>query len=414
MQGQFVWAGNETSSQKGTSLPSVVGMNEFSLNAGAVTLPKVEVATTFEEAEILAHHLLMSQPLIVGLDTETTIGREEIGKPSTLQISTHDRVYIFQLYRIYKETVKILTRPIQVPLSKSVGGFFDQSKESSQQKFPSSLIKFLKNPECVKVGVNLTNDIELLSNYSLKVLGGLDIQYITRSLQIPESGLHDLCVRYIPNFPGKDHLGHEGTWDTSLTTYQVYYAASDAYYSLLLYEAVVGASSKHSLATPPRENADYLQVVEWLKLTIQSSINSRTVESLINQLVNSYGPWAKTLTRAQKLDQANKYFQMFIQSHEGKECGWDDLTKTFKVCQKEEPPVMLTMSERELMGLYNSFLKTECAGMKYASIVNKIANSYAPFTKFSIKQREQIAKIGLDTLIQRGHIYFANDRLMIR
>src|SRR4051794_13736712 len=101
------------------------------------------IATNYEEAKNLSAILLSYNPVVLGFDTETTVGREENPHyTSTVQLSiisdSQDPIcYIFQIYRIYRET----------------------------QKLPKDLIKILQNPNIVKIGVDLTNDIINLASY---------------------------------------------------------------------------------------------------------------------------------------------------------------------------------------------------------------------------------------------------------
>src|SRR5579883_2029740 len=124
----------------------------------------VQIATTFEEGQVLATHILESGDITVGFDTETTILRpNEDGEPpckyvSTIQIAYSRGTIIFQTYRIWKE----------------------------KQELPSALRRLLSSDNLIKVGVGSMLDVEKLRlSYGGDYRGFIDIQYLAKTMKLP-------------------------------------------------------------------------------------------------------------------------------------------------------------------------------------------------------------------------------------
>jgi len=235
---------------------------------------RIHLGTNFEQVEELALHLEDKRPILLGLDTETTIGQPRI---SLLQLSTEEECYLFQIGRVFDQTGKL----------------------------PSALARILGNPEIVKVGVGLDHDAELLRrDFGFILRSALDIQAIARTKGEVSLSLHDLASKYLPNFPGKDPLGHRGNWDHSLSPLQEYYASRDAYYSLLLYQAMI-----RGVINPKKEGEDE-DDLERYQLWIQSYIKTAkypiAFNSLVNYTVYSYGPWRKKYLEKERREKAHK------------------------------------------------------------------------------------------------------------
>jgi ribonuclease D len=235
----------------------------------------VQVASDYEQCEILSSTLLNSYPVILGFDTETTIGHDH-NIASTVQLSTDKVCYIFQLYRIFKDTGRL----------------------------PREIIKILQSPEIIKVGVDLNNDINLLSEYGITLRGTIDIQCIARTMMIPDINLSGLANLF--GFQ-KGILNFRWNWDNDLNEQQIRYAANDAYISLQIYQKMIsGVNINTNNQDLDPEEDKYL---EWLKKML---IGSFRIDRVVNQTVNSYGPWVKKYTKNERVELAEKLINKFI------------------------------------------------------------------------------------------------------
>lgn len=324
------------------------------------------LASDFEQAEIYANELLRYDVNLVGLDTETTVGRrDEPEKPSLLQISTKDRCYLFQLYRIYRKT-----------------GYL-----------PGSLVRFLKNPERIKVGVAISTDIERLSTYGLVVRGWIDIQYIARSMGISSLSLEDLAKRFI-SVSHVQSINLRTDWDNELNDHELSYAINDAYYSLMIYTNMFSTpEGNNNLTSIERENLsekDIQEYKDWIKDIVKMAATSRSLESLINQTVSSYGPWAKRLTPAERRTKAVEILSEM------------DLTKPADLPTNSSP------NSSDISNLYDNFIKYN-NGMKLSSLINKICNSYGPWAKLPMGDRKRWAEHSIKILNEQSAISIENN-----
>jgi ribonuclease D len=255
-------------------------------------MSRIFLAKTYEEAQAYSAQILDLAPIVVGFDTETTVSSTRESKLlSLISIATPcDGIYLFQISRIYLQ----------------------------KHTFPSRLRDILFSDRIVKVGCGLSGDVRgLIRSYNL-LLEGLhgfvDIQYLTLTLKVPESSLRDLCARYLPDFPGKDPFGHSGSdWDNDLDERQINYASSDAELSLRLYLKILSIpDTEHISGSRDGQNKDEELVHKWITIQLKSAVSDRTVKSLVNQIVNSYGPWRNKFIESERKEKAAKCLQTFI------------------------------------------------------------------------------------------------------
>jgi ribonuclease D len=238
------------------------------------------VAQTFEEVQVYANRLLTTNSTLFGFDVETTIGRRDNPTAaSIIQISTDKQCYLFQIYRVYKDYGTL----------------------------PSSIIKLLQTPNIVKVGVDLTNDIEALEFYGIKPRGMLDIQLIARTMNIADLSLEGLGQRFIPGFEGKVQLNRHWNWDGPLSNEQIQYAGKDAMYALQIYSGLLNGINISTTieVDPAKDQEDYLK---WVKTNLPMKY-----DSLINKTANSYGPWAKKYTKIGRENRARVFLESFLE-----------------------------------------------------------------------------------------------------
>ena len=244
----------------------------------------IYIASTYQQAEELGLHLISHKPTLLGLDTETTT-HPQAEKVSLLQLSTTTTQYLFQLGRIWQQ----------------------------ERKLPLVISRILSNPEIVKVGVALDTDRErLFESYGIIIRSGVDIQALARTLGCVSLSLHDLGYLYLPNFQGKDPLGHKGNWDGDLTHLEIYYAAMDAKYSLLIYLNMLNINlpqDNNQNSTTDEEEKVFLL---WVKNYLSTRTHPMPYLSMINYIVNSYAPWRKKYLENERRKRATSYLDLIL------------------------------------------------------------------------------------------------------
>jgi hypothetical protein len=251
--------------------------NYYNLQGQPIQLP-VTLARTLEEGQVLATTFLESGVRVLGMDTETTLTNPSI-KTSTIQLATSERIGIFQLNRI--------------------------------GSLPSALQKLLVSSTQIKVGVGLTGDVAHLRDWEVECQGWIDLQSVVTAAGIPAISMSALLQRFLPFAPSKDALGHRGNWDGDLTPAQIFYAASDAYASLLLYYAIMSNGTSPPIKPSVSVDDDGL-LLNWIKLQLASAVSDRTLKSLVNQIVNSYGPWRNRYLLEERRDRAESTLKRLI------------------------------------------------------------------------------------------------------
>ncbi len=344
----------------------------------------VKLADTSLGIDYLIEEINQLNPTLIGLDTETTIiyGADESSKlanktqkVSVLSLSIDDTVYIFQLWRSYQKS-----------------------------SLPNSLKKLLANNKIAKVGAAIDLDQEkLLSSYSLKTAASLDLQSMAISLSIPQTSLADLAEKFCPEFP-KLKSKH-GNWDGDLSADQVLYAANDAYIGVKIYQKMINPQLlKSSISTVPLKltGEEYLDLLKIIPTVFPFGKATDTIK-IFNFLNNSYGPWAKTLSTAQK---RQKFDLLIKQMKADRIINEETLTgrikiKSFKV--KFESNSTRPGSE-PLMILKE--VKNSIHNIKVSSAINYLSNSYGPWRKTIPSEADRKKKAGeiLQQLVDLGKI----------
>jgi ribonuclease D len=142
---------------------------------------------------------------MLGFDTETrpTFKKGNVHGAALIQLSTNDICYLFRLNII---------------------------------GFPPSLIRFLSNPEVLKIGLSLRDDFHSLNRVApFTPQGFIDLQAIIRNYDIDEMSLQKI---YALLFRKKISKSQRLTnWDAdTLTELQKRYAALDAWACLKIYK----------------------------------------------------------------------------------------------------------------------------------------------------------------------------------
>ena len=239
------------------------------------------IASNYELAEKFSSIILSQNPIMLGFDTETTIWRkDDPNYTSIVQLYLNDTCYIFQLYRIFK----------------------------SFGKLPKDLIKILQNPNIIKIGTDLTNDISSLLFYEITLRGTIDIQCIARTMLIPDISLEGLASKF--ETPPKGILKFKWDWDQDgLEAEQIEYAANDAMLPIQIYTKMIEGVIVCNNELPKNEELEE-KYLEWLKLMGHTS--NLKIKKVVNQTVNSYGPWRKCYTESERTALALKLIRQFL------------------------------------------------------------------------------------------------------
>ncbi len=160
-----------------------------------------------EEGAKRATELLLKEK-VLGFDTETrpSFTKGEFYTPAILQLANRDTAYVFRLK------------------------FF---------KIPVELVKLLENPEILKVGIGIKDDLVGLGKImTFKHAGFVELSEEVKKRGIPNPSLRTLTAIFV----GKKLYKKAKTtnWErTDLTPAQIKYAATDAVVGFLIYEKLV-------------------------------------------------------------------------------------------------------------------------------------------------------------------------------
>lgn len=350
------------------------------------------IVWTFEDAQVYATQILESAVLMVGFDTETSTERvEHPNKTSLISIALDDqRIYLFQIYRIW-------ARARQERLGQSL-------LETDPQKWiPSALKKLLMSEKIIKVGVGLNHDVEQLwESYGIHTRGWIDIQYLTRTMKIPQSSMSDLCQlprvqALLPGLSEKDPYGHRGDWDTNLDPRQIAYASDDAKKSLYLYIILMNLDCTDVITTKTTNKQEDQNLLRWVQVELQRAVTARSFDSIVNQIANSYGPWRNRYIETERKQMATDILNRLI---ENAQLQFDPLQHRFIPPVKPDE-VIIDPTPEEIDLAYKEF-GPQIAGMKIPSAINKLANSYARWGHLSLKTRQHWAQMTMDSFLKTG------------
>jgi len=173
---------------------------------GPITL--IQTEEEFQEAiEAISEHK------ILGFDTETRPSfKKGTSYPTSLiQLSASDQAWLIRVSRI---------------------------------GYPVELLKLLSDPEVIKVGTGLNDDIRRMRcDFQFEPGGFLDLQRYVEAFQIWEKGLKKLSSIILGHRISKSQ--QVSNWDADiLTEAQLRYAATDAWICLEIYYELRNALSK--------------------------------------------------------------------------------------------------------------------------------------------------------------------------
>jgi hypothetical protein len=276
------------------------------LDGRVVDIP-VRVATTLIEGQVLATTFLEAGDRVLGMDTESTNWTLSDANPSAPMA---DLNLTLPGSALPGTPPTLPCSTIQVATPSQIGIF----QLTAMKSIPSALRKLLTSKNQIKVGVDLTGDVDRLRPLGLECRGWIDLQVLATAQGIPAVSMADLSSRFLPQAPPKDPLGHRGNWDGPLTPSQLYYAATDAYISMLLYYAMMRTPVPEPRPSEPDSTDDSL-IVNWIKLQLATAVTDRSFKRLVNQIVNSYGPWRNRYLESERRSRAESTLRRLIQTH---------------------------------------------------------------------------------------------------
>ena len=341
----------------------------------------VQIATTFEEGQVLATRVLESGDITVGFDTETTVLRpNEVNEPpckyvSTIQIASSIGTMIFQTYRIWKE----------------------------KQEFPSALKRLLSSDNLIKVGIGSMLDVEKLQlSYGGDYRGFVDVQYLAKTMKLPGISMVDLATKFLGVDIVKDPFGHRGDWDNDLSSASIAYASRDAEMSLGIYYAMMNITP--TVLPAHAETNDANDLFRWVQMELSRAVTSRSLNSLVNQIVNSYGPWRNRYIEADRRKMAQETLNNLVERGQLK---FDSLRQEFPLIDTKNTvssPSNTLPDSGDIEVAYTEYVSKELIGMKVSSAINKMINSYKRWATKPIVERRLWVEHAIEQLTIQNRI----------
>ena len=164
---------------------------------------KINVIEHFSVAEFVADQLRSHS--VLGFDTETrpSFAKGRINRVALLQLATESEAYLFRLCKM---------------------------------DIPKNLLTLLADPNILKIGVAIKNDIDLLKrSIKLKPSGFIDLQDMMRQFDIKSIGLAKMAGIVLGVRISKSQ--QLSNWENNmLTAAQQRYAATDAWACYMIYD----------------------------------------------------------------------------------------------------------------------------------------------------------------------------------
>lgn len=257
------------------------------------------VTSDWDEVESICQRILQSNHVLIGMDAEG-LGINSFGryKVSLVQLAFGNEVFLIQIDRIRGEALH------------KTKAYLPKHLIKTKHLLPKSFIKLMKSKQVIKVGVDITNDIDYLWKvYQLKCQGFIDLQDIATVHGIADISMIGLLRQYFPE-RDFDHLEilkqtqreiSVDDWD-DLTPQQIEYAAFDGCWSLLLGNSMLNRTNEVNVYTTIDFGLEINSLYCWLKPWFIEG-RYRPIRKIINQVVNSYSPWRKIYT----LNKRNEY-----------------------------------------------------------------------------------------------------------
>ncbi|MBN2482381.1 MAG: 3'-5' exonuclease domain-containing protein 2 [Bacteroidales bacterium] len=165
----------------------------------------IYLVDTVEKLEAVKPLLLKEKTF--GFDTETkpSFKKGQIHQVSLLQLATNDKAFLFRLNKI---------------------------------KMPSLLVRIIQDPDCLKIGAAIREDLNALKRLkSMEPKGFVELQELVKKYGIADNGLKKLAANVLGIRISKRN--QTSNWARAmLTEEQLQYAATDAWVCLEIYKTL--------------------------------------------------------------------------------------------------------------------------------------------------------------------------------
>lgn len=320
----------------------------------------------------------MFSPGTYGFDTESNC---KTGDLKTIQIYDGSTVYIFFAEDLLPEINCTLTKFLASKNKIKVGVDIEGDQRKLVQHFD-------------KVKKQIRYETGNYCSFRLSMNGFLDLQNVARINEEPLLSLNKLSYKYVDDFTGNP--SQLGTF-LNPTNEQYIYAANDAILSLKITNGLmmkIPCSRWLREYTPINLKVEKEEFFTWI-FPIISKFSDRTMDSLINQTMNSYSRWNSKFNDINRRGIISLMIEDFIK--EG--CfNHNPITDIVSVNTKE------SNSEKVEEAIGNNiiedydkiieFLREVTMNeppKKKVSFINQLCNSYQPWSDLDIEIKSHMA-----------------------
>lgn len=270
----------------------------------------------------------------------------------------------------------------------------------------SYLSNIIESRSFLKTGANIENDMMLLrKQYSFNPVSYIDLQSLAVSQKFSDISLEALAKRFLPEGFRKKSI-HNGNWVGELTHDQIEYAAIDAYLSYMLYWPLIGKiwpEMSIPIDLDQIDELEYQLMKTWLMRIIDNLSGPRSINSIINQIIHSYGPWVTKYIESDRRKMASRIIEKLIIN---KELNIDRLRQEILPSTRRNNDSFdekIIFSDDDFVYIWKNL-----NGMKLQSAINKMANSYQRLSNKRINERLEYIRELFDKLHQDGRIILSN------
>lgn len=260
---------------------------------------------------------------------------------------------------------------------------------------PKALKSILEGDRILKSGNGLVNDIARLQNSGISFSGGVELSYLSRIKGLP-CNLKDLWNTLFPNSYHMRDLPHNihGEWNKSLTPSLIEYAAYDAYASLMCCLELLNIKVEpNDIITEDNDCSDYRN---WITSQLIPGTR-RTMESLVNQSVSSYGPWAKKYKQETRVALAKHNLMIGVNE---KRYFYDERAEVFMALENDKLENKDKIEAKELVVADYKLINT----LKYDSACNFLFTSSKNFNNIPVNIKKEVIRLSIEKAIKDGKI----------
>ena len=266
---------------------------------------------------------------------------------------------------------------------------------------PKSLKSILEVDRIFKSGNGMNNDIARLQNCGINFSGGIELSYLARVKGLP-SNLKTLFNVLFNSYNMKELPSNtHGEWDKPLTPRLIEYASYDAYASLMCCLEMLGIKPEvNDVITEDNDCPDYR---EWIRQWITGR---RSMESLINQTVSSYGPWVRKYKQEVRVELAKHNLMIGVSEEK---YGYDKDAEVFYSLLSATSIILNEIVAKDFTASDYKLIDT----LKYDSASNFLFNSSKSFNMIPSAARKEAIKLSIEKAIKDGKIVSKNGHLYV-